>query len=98
MFAMNESGILTVYDVATGKETARKRIGGNFSASPILSDENLYFSDRTGLVTVVKANDELKVVSTNDFGSPILASQAVVANDLILRSEQAMFRITSKLP
>ncbi len=96
MIAISDAGIITRYDALTGKEKARNRIGGNFSASPILSGQNLYFSDRKGVVTVVKADSELSVVSKNDFGSPILASPAVIGNDLILRTEESVIRITSK--
>ena len=96
MFAMSDTGILTRYDVSNGQEKARHRIGGNFSASPILAGEHLYFSDRKGMMTVVKIDNELTVVSTNDFGSPILASPAVIENDLIVRTEAEIIRITSR--
>ena len=96
LYAVSDAGILTCYDASTGQEKARNRIGGNFSASPILAGRNLYFSDRKGIVTVVKADDVMSVVSTNDFGSPILASPAVIGNDLIIRTEEAIIRITSK--
>ncbi len=96
MFAMSDTGILTRYDASTGREKARNRIGGNFSASPVLAGEHLYFSDRKGVVTVVKVANEMTVVSTNNFGSPILASPAVVDNDLIVRTEAEIIRITSK--
>ncbi len=96
MYAINDSGILTSYDVATGAEKTRNRIGGDFSASPILAGDKLYLSSRKGVVTIVQANNELSLVSKNDFGSPILASPAVIGNDLILRTESAVFRITAK--
>lgn len=95
MVAISDAGIITRYDASTGQERARNRIGGNFSASPILSGEHLYFSDRKGIVTVVKANSEMSLVSTNDLGSPILASPAVVGKDIIIRTEEAVIRITS---
>jgi len=84
------------YDASTSQEKTRNRISGNFSASPILAGRNLYFSDRKGIATVVKADDEMSVVSTNDFGSRILASPAVIGNDLIIRTEEAIIRIASK--
>ena len=96
MYAISDSGILTSYDVATGAEKTRNRIGGDFSASPILAGDSLYISNRKGIVTIVQANNELTVVSKHDFGSPILASPAVIGNDLIVRTEDAVFRITSK--
>ncbi len=95
MFAMSDTGILTRYDASTGQEKARNRIGGNFSASPIFAGEHLYFSDRKGVVTVVKVDSEMAVVSTNTFGSPILASPAVIENDLIVRTEAEIIRIAS---
>lgn len=96
MYAISDAGILTSYDVATGKEKGRNRIGGNFSASPVLAGELLYLSDRAGVVTVVKADNELTVVSKNNFASPILASPAILGNDLIIRTEEAVIRIAAR--
>lgn len=96
MYAISDSGILTLFDMSTGEEINRKRIGGNFSASPILSRNHLYLWSREGMVTVVEANKELNVISTADLESPILASPAVINNDLIIRTEREVMRITAR--
>ncbi len=96
IYAISDAGILTSYDATNGNELAHNRIGGNFSASPILAGDLLYLADRAGVVTVVKADKDLTVVSKSNFDSPILASPAIIGNDLILRTEDAIIRITSK--
>ncbi len=96
MYAISDSGILTLFDVTSGKEVSRKRIGGNFSASPLLSRKHLYLLSREGIITVVEANPELTVISTTDMEAPILASPAVIGNDLIIRTENQVMRITAQ--
>ena len=96
LYSINDTGILTSYDATTGNEKTRSRIGGNFSASPILAGGNLYLFDLKGIVTVVKADDQLTLVSKSDLGSPIYASPAIIGNDLILRTKDAVIRFAAK--
>lgn len=80
-------------DAKTGKSLERKRVGGNFSASPLLAANNLYLSSREGVVSVFQCGDGLENIATNKFPSPILASPAVVGDDLLIRTENKLFRI-----
>jgi outer membrane protein assembly factor BamB len=94
LYVINDSGILTCYDMKTGDEKSKVRIGGNFSSSMLLSNDKIFVSDRSGIVTVVSADAKMTTISTNDMGSQIFASHAVLGNDLILRTEDELIRIT----
>ncbi len=96
MYSISDAGILTVFNAKTGEEINRARIGGNFSASPILSASHLYVASREGVVTVLKADDSLATVAANDFECPIMASPAVIGKDLVIRTEKGIVRISSK--
>ena len=80
-------------DAKTGESLERKRVGGNFSASPLLAANHLYLSSREGVVSVFHCSDGFENVATNKFASPILASPAVVGNDLLIRTEKKLYRI-----
>ena len=96
IYAITDKGILNRLDARTGEMQTRKRIGGNFSASPLLAAGHLYLASREGVVSVVSCDEEMEVVATNKFGSKILASPAVVDSDLIVRTSGKLYRIGKK--
>lgn len=93
IFSLTDKGILFCRDASTGEPLDRIRVGGNFSASPLWAADNLYLSSREGVVSVYRCGDELERLATNKFASPILASPAVVGNDLLIRTERKLYRI-----
>ena len=64
LFYVDDGGIVSCVDVKTGEAFYRERIGGKFSASPILADGKLYFSSREGVVTVIAATTSLILVTS----------------------------------
>jgi len=93
IYAVNDNGILMCLDAETGDIVARTRLGGNFSASPILANGFLFFFSREGYVSVIEASPELNLVHRVNFDSPIMASPALFQNDLILRTKSSLYRI-----
>jgi outer membrane protein assembly factor BamB len=79
--------------VSDGTAVWKERIGGDYSASPILVGGNLYFGSHDGVVTVIKPGREFEVVATNQLDGRIMASPAVVQNALVIRTDQAIYRI-----
>ena len=51
IYAITDKGILNRLDARTGEMQKRKRIGGNFSASPLLAAGQLYLASREGVVS-----------------------------------------------
>jgi outer membrane protein assembly factor BamB len=93
VYSLSDKGFLACLDIETGKTLNRIRIGGNFSSSPLLAGGNLYLSDRKGLMTVVKCDEELKRVAKNQFDGSIMASPVLDGDDLLVRTEKALLRI-----
>jgi len=89
----SDGGIATGVDIATGKEIWRKRLGGNFSASPLLTGDTIYFQSESGEALVMKLGEQLEEIARNSLPGRIFASYAVVDNDLIIRAEQGVYRI-----
>ena len=75
------------------KEHWKKRIGGNFSASPTHANGRIYFHSREGVTTVLKAGKEFKQLASNELDGDLMASAAVDADALILRTDKAIYRI-----
>ena len=47
-------------------------------------------------MTIVKCSVELEKVGIQNFGAPLMASPIVVDNDLIVRTEGKLVRITTE--
>ena len=45
---LNMTGVGTMYDVASGKELWKARVGGNFSATPLVANGLIYALDEAG--------------------------------------------------
>jgi outer membrane protein assembly factor BamB len=95
LFMVDDSGIASCLDAETGKEHWRERLGGNYSASPILAGGNIYFPSEEGKVTVVKASGEFAVLARNELGDGFMSSPAVLNDSLILRSRSHLYRIAA---
>ena len=93
IYSISDKGIMYCFDAKTGEELNRGRIGGNFSASPLLAGGNLYLSSREGKMTIVKCSAELEKIGTQDLGGSIMASPVVFGNDLIVRTDKKLLRI-----
>ncbi len=94
VYFVSEQGILFCVDAETGETINRKRLKGNFSASPLLAGKHIFLSSRQGSVHVVEAGDSLKEVATNKFNGKILASPMPFEDDLIFRVDSKLYRIS----
>jgi outer membrane protein assembly factor BamB len=93
LFYVDDGGIVSCIDPATGDAHYRERLGGKFSASPILADNKLYFASREGVVTVVPAGREFKILAQNTLEGSLMASPVAVDGTLYLRTDKALYRI-----
>ena len=94
LYIVNDLGIATCLDAKTGKTYWQKRLGGNFSASPVFADGRIYFLNEVGVTTVIAPGKEFHRVATNSFeDASTLASMAVSANTIFIRSAGYLYRI-----
>jgi outer membrane protein assembly factor BamB len=83
LYLVNDmQSILTVYDAASGSLAYQGRLGAavreGFSASPVLVNGKLFFTNDEGETFVVQAGREFKLLHTNTLGERTLASPAIV--------------------
>jgi outer membrane protein assembly factor BamB len=89
----HDNGVATCADAKTGKQNWTKRLGGDFSASPVFAEGRIYFENEAGVTTVIKAGKEYEAVATNDLGERMLASPAILDGAMFLRTENNLWRI-----
>jgi len=95
LYLISDNGIATCLDARTGKELWRVRIGGNHSASPIYADGRIYFLSEEGESVVIAAGKEPKLLARNQLDGQTLASMAVSAGSIFVRSETHLYRISN---
>ena len=93
LYMLSDAGILSCLNALSGEQIWQERIGGNFSASPILAGDRIYLQNEEGVATVLDAGPDFKVISKNSLGERSLASYAVTDGALIIRTAQHLFRI-----
>jgi outer membrane protein assembly factor BamB len=93
LFMISDAGVISCVDAKSGESVWQKRLGGPFSASPVYAGGHIYFFGEEGDVPVIAAGDDYKLLAHNKFGDGFMASPAVFANSLILRSRTHLYRI-----
>lgn len=96
LFYANERGVLSAVNATDGNLIHRTRIIGNLSSSPLQANGNLYIGNRDGKMVVVRCDETLEILHEFDFKSSIMASPSPVGNDLLIRTEKELIRISNK--
>ena len=85
LFMVDDKGIASCVAAKTGDVIWSKRVGGNFSASPVVIGERLLLINLDGEATVLNASDDYKQLAKFSLGGPVGATPAMVDGHLLLR-------------
>ncbi|MEM9367147.1 MAG: PQQ-binding-like beta-propeller repeat protein [Planctomycetota bacterium] len=91
--------ILIAADRATGEMIWRQRMNdvGTVWATPVATRTGIYVVDQSGAVTVVvDEGGEARVVGRSELTGPTLASPAVSAGAVFIRSDRSLIKIASQ--
>lgn len=90
LYFVRDGGVMSSLDPRTGEPFyAQERINanGNYYASPVAADGRIYLFSLRGMLTIVKAGgDKPEVLHQSDFGTRIMATPALVGENLYLRT------------
>ncbi|MSU35716.1 MAG: quinonprotein alcohol dehydrogenase [Pedosphaera sp.] len=93
LFGIDDIGIATCWDAVTGSVLWSERIGGNYSASPIIAGGRIYFFSEEGKIVVAAAGPKFEKLAENQLEDGFMASAAVAGKALYLRSKSHLYRI-----
>jgi outer membrane protein assembly factor BamB len=96
LFYVTEQGIVTCLDAKNGERVWQDRVGGVYSASPIAADGKVYLFSETGDAVVLKAARTPQVLARNKLDGRIIASPAVSAGRIFVRTDRELIAIKSK--
>ncbi len=85
MVGVKDDGVAYCWSIESGDVLWKKRLGGNFSASPILVNGLVYAANLNGQTFVLQVGESCEVISVNQLGDDCYASPAVSNGDLFLR-------------
>jgi outer membrane protein assembly factor BamB len=93
LFLWSDHGVVSCYDLATGKQYWRERIGGDFHSSPIRIGNRIFGFSRGGEAIVLAADKHFEVLARNVLGELCAATPAVANGRLFVRTESTLFCI-----
>jgi outer membrane protein assembly factor BamB len=96
VYAVNDTGVLQVFDARTGREIYKARVGGvgnTFSASPWACGGKIYFLSEEGDTFVINPGDRYDEIAKNSLGELAFASPAVTRDGLFVRTQSRLYRI-----
>ena len=85
LYGITDDGIAYCWSTEDGEVLWKKRLGGNFSASPIRCGDKIYVPNLNGKTFVFRDSDEFDLIATNELGSDSYASPAAAENNLLMR-------------
>lgn len=98
IYMMDDRGIFSCVSLEDGELLWQKRIGGNFSATPLYADGKLYCFDEEGKCHVLKPaadEDEADFLAVNQLDAGALATPCAQDGVLFVRTKTHLYRIES---
>jgi outer membrane protein assembly factor BamB len=98
LYMVNDmASIVTCLEAATGQAVWQGRLGvaqwEGFSASPVVVDGKVFFTNDEGDTFVLRAGPKFELLHTNHIGEGTLASPALVDGHWYIRTDRNLFAI-----
>ncbi len=93
LYLWSDKGMLTCREAISGKEVYSEKVGGIYFSSPIAINGRIYCATRDGIMAVIEAGRDFKILSKFDFESDIFATPAVANGRLIVRTKTHLISI-----
>jgi outer membrane protein assembly factor BamB len=93
IFMVGDTGIASCIDAGSGESVWQKRIGDEYSASPVYPDGKIYFFSEQGKSVVIRPGRTFEQLAENMLGDGFLASPAISGRAFYLRSRTHLYRI-----
>ncbi|MEL6104514.1 MAG: PQQ-binding-like beta-propeller repeat protein [Planctomycetota bacterium] len=92
IYLISDDGIASAVSIADGSTIWRERIGGTFSASPLISGDQILIGNHEGTLHVFEGEKGYQEVGVHDFGEQIMATPVPLSDGLLIRTKAAIYR------
>lgn len=93
LYVINSSGVMVAAKLEDGKRLWQSRLGGKFSASPVMAGGKIVALNEDGISIVVDPIQEGEIISRHEFGETMLGTPAVGAGGIFFRSDEHLFKV-----
>ena len=94
LYTFKNGGLASSYDARTGKAFYQdERLGapGDYYSSAVAAHDRIYVASEKGVMLVLAPTDTLNVLARNDLGEPVMATPAIVENNLYVRTGSYLY-------
>lgn len=94
-----DNGVLTVYEIKTGKRIYQQRLGAGssgFTSSPVAAGGRIYVTNEDGRTYVIAAGSTFQLLNENELGEPVMATPAIAEGVLYVRGRRHLFAIRQR--
>ena len=94
VYMINDGGVLTTLDAATGAVRNQARLRGavdNYYASPVAGDGKVYIVSQSGVVVVLDAARDQEILSTGELDDEVYATPAIAGGRIFIRTRGALY-------
>jgi outer membrane protein assembly factor BamB len=93
IYMISDAGIASCLEAKTGELVWQKRIGGEYSASPVYADDKIWFFSEEGKTSVIRPGRTFELLAENILDDGFLASPAISGKAFFLRTRTRLYRI-----
>jgi outer membrane protein assembly factor BamB len=98
VYLLTSSGILTVYELATGKRMYEHELEMEFKASPSLGGGRLYFAGENGVTILAAPGPKFEELGRNKLPDTVYASPAFVDGRIYIRGKTHLYCLGAQRP
>ncbi len=93
LYTIQNGGIVFSRVAKTGELVYSGRLGvpGYYYSSPVAADNKVYIASEEGVVVVLDAGEQLKILATNKLDGAILATPALADGNIYVRTENQLY-------
>ena len=94
VYMINDGGILTTLDAATGAVKKQARLRGavdHYYASPVAGDGKVYVVSQSGVVVVLDSSGDQQMLSTGELDDEVYATPAIAGGRIFIRTRGALY-------
>jgi outer membrane protein assembly factor BamB len=96
LYWVSDNGYAGCTVTESGETVFHERLGGAFTASPVLVGDKVYSVSEDGTVYVFAAEPKFKLLAKNSLGEGVLASPAVADGRLFIRGKSHLYCIAQQ--
>jgi len=86
-------GELTCFNAKTGDLKYKENLKDAFTASGIAADGKIYYSSEKGIIYVIDAGSEYKLLAMNIMNDICMASPAISENTIFFRTQHSLIAV-----